>query len=349
MPTLRLPRRLRGLVPRSTAPATPEFVPADPATLGVPLDPALGELRAMVARHGARLWLRRSVRRAWYVLAAVTVAGLNLAVMQRLFRSSTRRWSRPRSRSSACCVLALVVRARRPWGRPRGAGRRRRTGDRVASRNGLRGGDAGVPDRMPPPTRRVTPSPSARPSTSSQAEAASSGGSGGMRSPRRGAWSRAFRPRLASVPALVALAAGVLVLPAVLLPNPQDAVIAQNRQVREEASARRSRIDDVAKDLEAAAPTPTTRARGSPMDCASSPSACATTRASWTSTSPGWARWRTRCARSSIPRTSRRRRRLPRSRARCHARPPTTPRRTRGATRRRPGTISRTWATSWTT
>ena len=41
----------------------------------------------------------------------------------------------------------------------------------------------------------------------------------------------------------------MLLIPAVLLPNPQDAVIALNRQVREEAQRQAQRIDDVAKDL----------------------------------------------------------------------------------------------------
>ena len=59
-----------------------------------------------------------------------------------------------------------------------------------------------------------------------------------------------FRPRLAVRPALVALVAGVLLIPAVLLPNPQDAVIAPNRQVREEAQRQAQRIDEVAEELE---------------------------------------------------------------------------------------------------
>ena len=59
-----------------------------------------------------------------------------------------------------------------------------------------------------------------------------------------------FRPRLARRPALVALVATALVVPAVLLPNPQDLVIAQNRQVREEAERQAERIDEIAKDLE---------------------------------------------------------------------------------------------------
>ena len=59
-----------------------------------------------------------------------------------------------------------------------------------------------------------------------------------------------FGPRLARRPGLVALVAAALVIPAALLPNPQDLVIAQNRQVREEAAQQAERIDEVAKDLE---------------------------------------------------------------------------------------------------
>ncbi|MEW6226198.1 MAG: hypothetical protein AB1627_16375, partial [Chloroflexota bacterium] len=68
MPTLHLRQRLRGLAPRPTTDPRPDFVPSDPATLGVALDPALAELRGTVVRHRRRLWLRRSVRRAWFVL-----------------------------------------------------------------------------------------------------------------------------------------------------------------------------------------------------------------------------------------------------------------------------------------
>jgi hypothetical protein len=60
-----------------------------------------------------------------------------------------------------------------------------------------------------------------------------------------------FGPRVARRPALVALAAGLLLLPAVLLPNPQDAVIAQQRQLREESQQQARRIDEIAKELEA--------------------------------------------------------------------------------------------------
>ncbi|HEY6570405.1 MAG TPA: hypothetical protein VIZ22_08955, partial [Candidatus Limnocylindrales bacterium] len=60
------------------------IIPADPARLGVPLDPALTALRAGLVGHRRRLWLRRSVRRAWYVLAGVAVAVVILAIAMRV-------------------------------------------------------------------------------------------------------------------------------------------------------------------------------------------------------------------------------------------------------------------------
>ena len=65
------------------APDVP-FVPADPAALGVPLDPSLAEIRSTLAGHRRRLWLRRAVRRFWAVAAVVAVAELVLAIAQRL-------------------------------------------------------------------------------------------------------------------------------------------------------------------------------------------------------------------------------------------------------------------------
>src|SRR4051794_1087710 len=83
MPRFRPPRP--GTPSRRPAPDAAAYVPADPASLGVALDPALVELRSGLAAHRRRLWLRRAVRRAWYVLAVVMVAELALAVAQRLF------------------------------------------------------------------------------------------------------------------------------------------------------------------------------------------------------------------------------------------------------------------------
>ena len=83
MPTLR-PHRAGQAAGSPTDPVP--FVPTDPALLGVAdLDPALAQLRGGLAAHRRRLWLRRGVRRAWYVLAAVAVIELVLVVAQRIW------------------------------------------------------------------------------------------------------------------------------------------------------------------------------------------------------------------------------------------------------------------------
>ena len=59
-------------------------VPADPAAvLTGPLDPALVAVRAGLASHRRRLWLRRLVRRGWIALAVVVVAELLLWTLAR--------------------------------------------------------------------------------------------------------------------------------------------------------------------------------------------------------------------------------------------------------------------------
>ena len=87
-----------------------------------------------------------------------------------------------------------------------------------------------------------------------------------------------FRPRFSRRPAAVALVALLLLAPVLLLPNPQDAVIAQQQQIREAAERQAEAIDRVAQDLEtkgADANDPRTR---SPRSCATSPASSATTR-----------------------------------------------------------------------
>ena len=64
---------------------------------------------------------------------------------------------------------------------------------------------------------------------------------------------RASRAR----PAAVALVASLLIVPALLLPNPQDLVIQRDAQIRAEAAAQAQRIEDVAKDLEGKGVDPT--------------------------------------------------------------------------------------------
>ena len=60
--------------------------------------------------------------------------------------------------------------------------------------------------------------------------------------------------------------AALLLAPVLLLPNPQDAVIAQQRQVQEAANRQAERLDDLAEELERRARTPTIRGRSSPQE-----------------------------------------------------------------------------------
>ena len=66
----------------------------------------------------------------------------------------------------------------------------------------------------------------------------------------RTAPSNLFRPRLSRQPAVAAVVAALLLAPVLLLPNPQDAAIAQQRQVREAANQQAERLDDLAHELE---------------------------------------------------------------------------------------------------
>jgi hypothetical protein len=233
MPNLRLRRRHPG------ATATRPFIPADPASLGVALDPALAAIRSGLAAHRRRLWLRRAVRRAWTVLAVVAVAELVLAVLQRLLpleQAPLLALALPGL--GLIVLLGLVVRVRPTLGE---------TALAVDAEGGS--GDA-----------VAWPSPAG-----DDGEIAVGAGfdlhdaeARFVRRQRRDALARLlaadprlFRPRLASRPALTALIAVALVVPALLLPNPQDAVITQQRAVREEAQRQAERLDEVAKDLAA--------------------------------------------------------------------------------------------------
>ena len=59
-----------------------------------------------------------------------------------------------------------------------------------------------------------------------------------------------FRPRLSRRPAGAALVAMLLLVPVLVLPNPQDAVIAQQQQVKEAAARQAEKLDRVAEELE---------------------------------------------------------------------------------------------------
>ncbi len=235
---------------RTVAPA-PAFVPADPASLGLVLDPALMEIRAELAAHRRRLWLRRSVRRAWYVAAGVAVAELLLAIAQRMLpieQAPLVALAIPVA--GLLVLLVLVVRARPTLGETALAvDSEGGAGDAVASALAF----ASAMPETAGPAEGTDDETIAVDGTFDIAEAEARF----VRRQRRDAVARLravdpglFRPRVARQPALAALIATALVLPAILLPNPMDLVIAQNREVREEAERQAERIDEIAEDLE---------------------------------------------------------------------------------------------------
>src|SRR5215204_4769753 len=205
------------------------FVPADPASLGVALDPALAQLRTGLAAHRRRLWLRRAVRRGWMVLAAVAVAELLLVVAQRI-------WPLEGATVLAAAIpvigllvlLVMVTRARPSLGE---------TALAVDA-------EGGVGDAIASALAFAGASPSAATVDETTDETIDVGSGFDVhraeerfvRRQRRDALGRLhavdprlFKPRFAPRPALVSLVAIALIVPAVFLPNPQDAVIAQNR------------------------------------------------------------------------------------------------------------------------
>ena len=134
-------RRLRG--GPGAREATKAVVPPDPRTvLAGELDPALLGIRAGIAPHRRRLWIRRLVRRAWIALAGIAVAELVLWTVARFIPLE----------SAPALALAIPVlglagwlvagRAGTPPARRDGAGGRRRglaRGPRL-ERAGARGG-----------------------------------------------------------------------------------------------------------------------------------------------------------------------------------------------------------------
>ena len=251
MPTLRPPRRART---GAAAPADPvPFVPADPAALGVadsiprwpssvPGSPRTGGGSGSAAPCGGR---GTSWRPSWsWSSCWSSRSGSG--------RSRARRSSPLPSRSLGLLVLlVLVVRARPSLGETALAvDAESGSGDAIASALAFAGS-------MPETATAGTDADTDETIVIGDGFDLHDAEGRFVRRQRRDALARLrvvepglFRPRLARRPALVALVAAALVLPAALLPNPQDAVIAQNRQVREEAAQQAERIDEVAKDLE---------------------------------------------------------------------------------------------------
>ena len=79
---------------------------------------------------------------------------------------------------------------------------------------------------------------------------------------------RPLRPRF-RWPAVAPLAAAALLVPALLLPNPQDVVLAQQRGVREAADRQADRLEELAEDLDSKGGEAEDRGHSSQRNCGS--------------------------------------------------------------------------------
>jgi hypothetical protein len=206
----------------------------------------LATIRGTLVGHRRRLWLRRMARRAWLALAWTLAAEAVLSRWPASSRSSCCRawwwrspWSDwPRSSSQPCAAAHRS--ARRPWRSTAKAGsatafQRPVTGRRAARSGWTRCRD---PDDSDEAAADAEHERFVRRQRADAARALA------VASPAL------FRPRFSRRPAAVALVATVLIVPLLILPNAQDAAIAQARANRDEAQKQAARIDEVAKDLE---------------------------------------------------------------------------------------------------
>jgi hypothetical protein len=218
------------------------MVPADPArVVAGPLDPDLEVLRSALRPHRRRLWTRRLVRRAFVAAAVVAVAELALWVVARFVALE--------AAPIAGAAIPIVVMA----------------GLLVASLRARPGlgetalavdVEAGLGDRVSSAFELAVAEPAlAGPATpaSNEAPAAEAGVHEAFVRRQRHDAVRAlgatpvqlFRPHVSRTPALVAVMAGLLIVPAVLIPNPQDLVMPGPR-VSQAAEEQACCIEEVA-------------------------------------------------------------------------------------------------------
>jgi hypothetical protein len=242
-------RRL-ALPGRRQRPTDKVVVPPDPrAALSGPLDPALESIRGELAAHRRRLWLRRIVRRTWLAIAAIAVGEAALWTIARFVPlGSAPIIAAALPIAIALLLLAFVIRARPSLGETALAvDVEGGLGDRVSSAMELA---VGYPASATPPAEDLDLDGA----TAAIDQAAETDRL--VRRQRRDALAtlrvapRMFKPRFSRNPAVVALAATALLVPVLILPNPQDAVLAQQRDVKQAAERQAERLDDIAKDLE---------------------------------------------------------------------------------------------------
>ncbi|HXI82205.1 MAG TPA: hypothetical protein VNM34_15465, partial [Verrucomicrobiae bacterium] len=219
-------------------------VPTDPRLVVVgPLDPALEAIRSALQPHRRRLWLRRIVRRGWMALGAGAAAEAALFAVARVVPIE----ALPSlvvavAVAAAGWFLVAAARARPSLGEAAIAvDAEGRLGDRVSSALSLA---SAFPMLAGPPEPEDTAAAQVD-DAGDVAEAERF-----VRRQRLDALAALrivsaslFRPRLAHRPAAVLLMAGLLIVPLVLLPNPQDTAIADSRANRDEARKQADHID----------------------------------------------------------------------------------------------------------
>ncbi|MEA2612597.1 MAG: hypothetical protein QOI52_556, partial [Chloroflexota bacterium] len=247
-------RRVRSLLahvdPRR--PAVGAVIPPDPRRhLAGPLDPSLDALRASLVPHRRRLWLRRMVRRAWIALAAVVIAEAALWTVARFLPLEIA----PVIGAAipvvgVLALLAAVVQARPSLGETALAvDAEGGLGDRVSSALELA---VGFPASATPLADEATIDVPNEGPFDEAVEADRF-----VRRQRRDALSALrtvpglFKPRFSRSPAMASVMAAAVLAMALIVPNPQDLVIAQQRDVREAADRQADHLEELARDLEA--------------------------------------------------------------------------------------------------
>ncbi len=219
------------------------------------LDPLLLELRAGLRPYRRRLWLRRIVRDGSRILAAVTLALLGLAVAARIIAMEM--LPALVAAVAVAGLVALLVDAVRV--RPT-----------LAEAALALDGEQGLRDRISSALELADQRPDLAGPIAAAAEGTSLDDRDQLaqlvRLQREDAVRtlavadrRAFRPRVPRRAGAVIAVAALLVLPAVLLPNPQSAVLAQRERQTAAAEQEARRLDETARELEEGATTPDAR------------------------------------------------------------------------------------------
>ena len=242
MPVFRLPGRRRSRL------VAPSVIPVDPRlVLDGPLDPDLDEIRVALRPQRRRLWLRRIVRRTWLVAVAVAGAEVVLFAVARIVPLETLASLAIGIPLIGLVILAaLAARARPSIGETALAvDAEADLGDRVASALALA---VAFPDAAGP--AMSDPDPVDADDDARQAERFIRRQRLDAAASLRLVPASLFGPRLARRPALATLAAALLLVPLILVPNPQDDAIARTQAIRDEARHEADRIEQVARDLE---------------------------------------------------------------------------------------------------